>query len=64
MLIFEHSREGRFAYSQAPREEMNCDLPESLCRTDFTGLPEVSELDVVRHFTNLSRKNFSIDTQF
>jgi glycine dehydrogenase subunit 2 len=33
-------------------------------RKDKALLPEVSELDVIRHFTNLSRKNFSVDTNF
>jgi len=40
------------------------DLPADLLRTDAPGLPQVSELQAVRHYTNLSRKNFSIDTQF
>lgn len=39
-------------------------IPESLLRKVQPRLPEVSELQVVRHYTNLSRKNFSIDTQF
>lgn len=40
------------------------DIPLELKRTSPIGLPEVSELQAVRHYTNLSRKNFSIDTQF
>ncbi len=39
-------------------------LPGNLLRKESTGLPEVSELDLVRHFTNLSRRNFSVDTNF
>ena len=39
-------------------------IPQSLRREKSAELPEVSELDVVRHYTNLSRKNFSIDTNF
>ncbi len=39
-------------------------IPESLLRKVQPRLPEVSELQVVRHYTNLSRKNFSIDNQF
>jgi glycine dehydrogenase subunit 2 len=39
-------------------------LPEQFRRKTPIGLPEVSELQAVRHYTNLSRKNFSIDTQF
>ena len=40
------------------------DLPAELLRTAAPVLPEVSELQAVRHYTNLSRRNFSIDTQF
>jgi glycine dehydrogenase subunit 2 len=65
MLIFEHSRPGRRAGAQAPAAPAAADdLPAELLRTGPAGLPEVSELDVVRHYTRLSQKNFSIDTQF
>jgi len=64
MLIFEKGASGRFAQAQAPANKPSVDLPESLLRSKPAGLPEVSELQAVRHFTNLSRKNFSIDTQF
>lgn len=65
MLIFKHSRPGRRAYAQAPAEQMKVDgLPERFARTTRPALPEVSELQVVRHYTSLSQKNFSIDTQF
>lgn len=68
-LIFEESRKGRYAKAQWPAltKELNdaCnDIPSSLLRSDVPCLPEVSELQVVRHFTNLSKKNFSIDTHF
>lgn len=65
-LIFEESRKGRKAKAQWPsdvKQECN-DIPAALLRTDVPQLPEVSELQVVRHFTNLSKKNFSIDTNF
>ncbi|MCC2637500.1 MAG: glycine dehydrogenase (aminomethyl-transferring) [Moraxellaceae bacterium] len=64
-LIFDRSAKGRFATSQAPRtrHDLN-DVPDNLRRKTRAVLPEVSELQVVRHYTNLSRKNFSIDTQF
>jgi len=39
-------------------------LPERFARRGSMGLPEVSELQAVRHYTRLSQKNFSIDTQF
>lgn len=65
-LIFEKSRKGRSAKSQwiTTPEAAGDDLPQNLLRQDCPLLPEVSELEVVRHFTNLSRKNFSIDTNF
>jgi len=65
MLIFEHSRPGRRAAAQAPSGTFPVDdIPESLRRDDAPGLPEVSELDAVRHYTRLSQQNFSIDTHF
>ena len=39
-------------------------LPKELLREEDAKLPELSELDVVRYFTNLSQKNFSVDTNF
>ena len=39
-------------------------LPAGLLRTSGLGLPEVSEVDVVRHYTNLSQMNFGVDTGF
>ncbi len=63
-LIFEKSRSGRRAFAQAPQEDGLVNIPEALRRTDKPNLPEASELQVVRHFTRLSQKNFSIDTQF
>lgn len=65
MLIFEHSQPGRRNYSQAPLVKAETkDIPEKLRRTQRPLLPEVSELQAVRHYTRLSQKNFSIDTQF
>ena len=65
MLIFELSQPGRTAASQLPAAVATPDdLPEQFRRKTPIGLPEVSELQAVRHYTNLSRKNFSIDTQF
>lgn len=65
-LIFEKSREGRVAKAQWPTEvPAACDdIPTDLLRQDKPCLPEASELQVVRHYTNLSKKNFSIDTHF
>ena len=66
-LIFELSREGRrgFSLPENSHSEYTLDaLPEWARRTDTPMLPEVSEFDVVRHFTNLSNKNFGLDTGF
>ena len=65
MLIFELSEPGRTAAAQLSADTaIPSDLPVLFRRKTPIGLPEVSELQVVRHYTNLSRKNFSIDTQF
>ena len=65
MLIFELSQPGRTAAAQLSADTpVPNDLPEQFRRTTPIGLPEVSELQALRHYTNLSRKNFSIDTQF
>ncbi|MDD9893755.1 MAG: aminomethyl-transferring glycine dehydrogenase subunit GcvPB [Gammaproteobacteria bacterium] len=64
-VIFEHSVSGRRATVQAPAVAADfSDLPSALLREDKPLLPETSELQVVRHYTRLSQKNFSIDTQF
>jgi len=65
MLIFEQSQSERVNYSQAPLDEAVIDdIPKELLRKDNALLPEVSEMQTVRHYTRLSQKNFSIDTQF
>ncbi len=65
MLIFEHSRTGRRAFAQAPAVTGAMgDIPPAFLRKDPPLLPEVSEMQVVRHYTRLSQKNFSIDTHF
>ncbi len=67
-LIFELSKEGREGYS-LPKNEFKeqycpCALPAALKRESKPLLPQVTEFDVVRHFTNLSNKNFGVDTGF
>ncbi len=66
-MIFELSRPGRKGY-ELPADNYNTDglkdIPSNLLRTTSLDLPEVSELDVVRHYTNLSNKNFGVDTGF
>ena len=49
--------------ADVPAEKIEKLIPEDLRRKDLN-LPERSELDVVRHFTRLSQKNFSVDTHF
>lgn len=67
-LIFEISRKGRRAFElpstdieQKKAEEL---FPEKYLRKEDTRLPEVSELDVIRHFTELSTRNFGVDSGF
>jgi glycine dehydrogenase subunit 2 len=64
-LIFEKSIAGRkgflFGGSDVP---VRAHVPAKYARSVDAALPEVSELDVVRHYTRLSQKNFSIDTHF
>ncbi len=64
-LIFEKSKSGRRGL-KIPQNEVisKVKIPEKYLRKKDAILPEVSELDVVRHFTNLSRLNFSVDTNF
>ena len=73
MLIFECSHPGRRNAAQAPHHAtaaggpstgLRTGIPAALLRQDQPLLPEASEMDVVRHYTRLSQKNFSIDTHF
>jgi len=64
MLIFEHSRPGRANACQRVAAADVSGIPETLRRQSKPLLPEVSELDAVRHYTRLSQQNYSIDTQF
>ena len=64
-LIFEKSIKGRRGLKiQKSDVKVSAKFPEKYKRKNEPNLPEVSELDVVRHFTNLSKKNFSVDTNF
>ncbi len=63
--IFEYSSEGRVGYSIRESELQDEFLPdESLIRDEVEGLPEVSEVDVVRHYTKLSQLNYAVDIGF
>ncbi|MEE3464041.1 MAG: aminomethyl-transferring glycine dehydrogenase subunit GcvPB, partial [Candidatus Cryptobacteroides sp.] len=65
-LIFELSKPGRCGYTLPENEYGICikELPAELKRSNAPDLPEVSEVDVVRHYTNLSQMNFGVDTGF
>jgi glycine dehydrogenase subunit 2 len=63
-LVFELSSPGRSAEAQYPQGAVENRVPAALRRTSPPLLPEVSELQAVRHFTRLSQLNFSIDTHF
>ena len=66
-LIFELSKPGRKGYS-LPKNELSdysiAQLPENLLRQEAPALPDVDELTVVRHYTNMSNNNFGVDTGF
>jgi glycine dehydrogenase subunit 2 len=66
--IIDLSKKGRKAYS-LPSNDVDLDinedmLPENLKRKTEPRLPEVYEVDVIRHYTNLSNKNYGVDTGF
>lgn len=67
-LIFELSKPGRKAYNLPPLDVEDITL-DSVIPGDFLSdveldFPEVSEVDVIRHYTNLSNKNYGVDTGF
>jgi glycine dehydrogenase subunit 2 len=66
MTIFEKSVPGRKGYELPVYdiEEVKCEIPEHLLRKEPPMLPEVSEVDVVRHYTDLALKNYSVDRGF
>ena len=67
-LIFELSTPGRIGYSlpemDVPELDLSALLPDGYLRTEETELPEVSELDIMRHYTALSNRNHGLDTGF
>lgn len=64
-LLFERSRPGRIGVTlppSEPGEPATADLlPADLLRGEIDGMPELSEVDVIRHFTRISRKNYALD---
>lgn len=67
-LVFELSKEGRMGYSlselDVPEVELSSILPSEFIRTEEAELPELSELDIMRHYTALSRRNHGVDSGF
>ena len=67
-LLFEMSRPGRQGYSlpscDVPEKPLEQILPQPLQRSEELGLPELSEIEVIRHYTELSTRNFGVDTGF
>ena len=64
-LVFELSKPGRIGFSLPEGgADLSAVLPANIARQSALGLPEVSEVDVVRHYTNLSQMNFGVDTGF
>ncbi|MED1438300.1 aminomethyl-transferring glycine dehydrogenase subunit GcvPB [Aeribacillus composti] len=67
-LIFEISKPGRIGYSlpdlDVPEENIDQLIPSDYLRTEDAELPEVSELDIMRHYTALSKRNHGVDSGF
>lgn len=67
-LLFEMSRPGRQGYSlpsnDVPEKSLDELLPKKVQRSEPLELPELSEVGVVRHYTELSTRNFGVDTGF
>ncbi len=65
-LLFEKSKQGRVCANLPYEEkvELTDFIPEAFLRKEKPELPEVSEVDLIRHFAKLAKKNFSIDSGF
>lgn len=63
-LIFEKSREGRRCAAIPANDCAAVAVPEKFARKAPLNLPEVAEVDLVRHYTNLSRNAFGVDNGF
>lgn len=67
-LIFEMTKEGRVGFSlptlDVPEIDLNDIMPAGLIREEAADLPEVSELDIMRHYTALSKRNHGVDSGF
>ena len=67
-LIFEYTKQGRVSYSlpelDVPEMDVNSMLPAGYLREEPAELPEVSELELIRHYTALSKRNHGVDSGF
>ncbi|HSI67359.1 MAG TPA: aminomethyl-transferring glycine dehydrogenase subunit GcvPB [Planococcus sp. (in: firmicutes)] len=67
-LIFELTKEERTGYSlpslDVPEVDLYDLMPAELVREELAELPEVSELDIMRHYTALSNRNHGVDSGF
>jgi glycine dehydrogenase subunit 2 len=63
-LIYEKSQPGRVGYSLRRPDLPAAEVPEELRRAEPPRLPELAEPEVLRHFTELSTRNFGVDTGF
>lgn len=67
-LIFEVSTPGRTAYQLPPcdveEQKLDSFIPAEYLTNECPKLPEVNEVDIIRHYTNLSNKNYGVDTGF
>ncbi|MGX4669571.1 aminomethyl-transferring glycine dehydrogenase subunit GcvPB [Cerasibacillus sp. JNUCC 74] len=67
-LIFERSKPGRTSYSlpelDVPDVDLEQELGETYIRKEAANLPEISELDLIRHYTALSTRNYGVDSGF
>ena len=68
VTIYERSKEGRRAFvppeTDVPEVAVSDLLPDDAIRREPPQLPEISEPEIVRHYNNLSKKNFDLDTGF
>ncbi len=65
-LIFERSKPGRRGYDLPKLDVPELDglIPEQMLNKEPLKLPEIAEVDLVRHYTNLSKRNFGVDNGF
>ena len=63
-LIFEISKEGRRCVMLPKQEVPSFDVPNESARVNAPNIPEVAEIDLVRHYTNLSYNAHGVDNGF